>query len=99
MKYINVVHLVDTEGPLYEPLNITFNRIKEVFGINIKANKLNLKKILENDISLDLNKKLKKKFFESFNERTLNYKKNWNEVNNQNKILLSKKFRAKYQNT
>ena len=99
MKYINVVHLVDTEGPLYEPLNITFNRIKEVFGINIKANKLNLKKILENDISLDLNKKLKKKFFESFNERTLNYKKNWNEVNNQNKILFSKKFRAKYQDS
>ena len=40
MKYINVVHLVDTEGPLYEPLNITFNRIKEVFGINIKPNNI-----------------------------------------------------------
>ena len=30
MNYLNVVHLVDTEGPLYESNKLTFKRIKEL---------------------------------------------------------------------
>ena len=35
MKYLDVVHLVDTEGPINEPLTLTFKRIKEIFGLQI----------------------------------------------------------------
>ena len=99
MKYLEVVHLVDTEGPLYEPLTLTFKRIKEIFGIEIKNNKKNLIKILNKSIKLDLHKDTKKKFFLSFNNQTLNYKKNWNEIEKQNKIIFSKKFRSKYKDS
>ena len=58
MKYLDVVHLVDTEGPINEPLTLTFKRIKEIFGLQIKPSK-NLNKIL-NEIQLKLNAKLKK---------------------------------------
>jgi hypothetical protein len=36
MKFLNVVYLVDTEGPLYEPISITFKRIEEIFKIKLK---------------------------------------------------------------
>ena len=44
MNYLNVVHLVDTEGPLYEPNELTFKRIKEIFKISIKPSNKNLKR-------------------------------------------------------
>ena len=46
MKFLSVVHLVDTEGPLFEPLNITFKRINELFNLKIKPSKKNLQKII-----------------------------------------------------
>ena len=62
MKYLDVVHLVDTEGPINEPLTLTFKRIKEIFGLQIKPSKKNLNKILNREIQLKLNAKLKKNF-------------------------------------
>ena len=99
MKYLNVVHLVDTEGPLYEPLKITFDRINEIFGIKIQPNKKNLKKIIDKKIDLKLKKNLKKNFFESFNSEILTYKKNWNEINEQNNLLFTKKFRSNFKDS
>ena len=69
MKYLDVVHLVDTEGPINEPLTLTFKRIKEIFGLQIKPSKKNLNKILNREIQLKLNAKLKK-FYEAFNRNT-----------------------------
>ena len=99
MKYLNVVHLVDTEGPLYEPLKITFDRINEIFGIKIQPNKKNLKKIIDKKIDLKLKKNLKKNFFESFNSEILTYKKNWNEIKEQNNYLFTKKFRTNFKDS
>ena len=99
MKYLNVVHLVDTEGPLYEPLKITFDRINEIFGIKIQPNKKNFKKIIDKKIDLKLKKSLKKNFFESFNSEILTYKKNWNEINEQNNLLFTKKFRSNFKDS
>mgnify|MGYP001331270993 CR=1 FL=1 len=41
-KTLHVVHCVDTEGPLEETLDATFERVKTVFGIVIDANLQNL---------------------------------------------------------
>ena len=43
-KIVYIVHCVDTEGPLYESLSAKFERIKEVFNVNIKPTLKNLKK-------------------------------------------------------
>ena len=99
MKYLDIVHLVDTEGPINEPLSLTFKRIKEIFGLQIKPSKKNLNKILNKEIQFKLNKKLEKKFYEAFNRKTLSYKKNWKDIQKENRIIFSKKFRSKFKDS
>ena len=96
MNYLNVVHLVDTEGPLSEPLNITFKRISEIFGLKIKPTKQNLRKILNREIQLNLSKNKKEKFYKAFNKNTLGLKKNWKEINLENQTIFTRKFRNSY---
>ena len=96
MKHLNVVHLVDTEGPLYEPLNITFRRINEIFGLKIKPTKENLVKILNKNINLDISKSQKDKFYQAFNKNTLGLKKTWKEINDENAKIFTKKFRRNF---
>ena len=50
---VNVVHCVDTEGPLDEKLKDTFKRLNEIFGLDIKASKENLKKLQNMKIPLN----------------------------------------------
>ncbi len=99
MNYLNIVHLVDTEGPLYESNKLTFKRIKEIFKIQIKPTKRNLNKILNRSINLKLNKKDKQLFYKSFNENTLNYKKSLRELNIQNEIIFNKEYRKKFKDS
>lgn len=99
MKFLSVVHLVDTEGPLFEPLGITFKRINEIFGINLKSNTKTLSRIFDKTIDLPLNKKRKKIFYESFNENILSYKKNLKELNKQNRIIFNKNFRKNFKDS
>ena len=37
-----IVHAIDTEGPLQEPIEATFERVKEIFGIELEATQTNL---------------------------------------------------------
>jgi len=41
-KFFSVVHTVDTEGPLNEPIKVTFERIYALFGLKFKPAKINL---------------------------------------------------------
>ena len=52
-KIVYIVHCVDTEGPLYESLSAKFERIKEVFNVNIKPTLKNLKKLKLKQIPLN----------------------------------------------
>ena len=44
-KIVYVVHSVDTEGPLYESLSATFERIQKIFGLQIEPTQNNLRKL------------------------------------------------------
>ena len=33
---VNVVHAIDTEGPIYESVQATFERLEEILGVKIK---------------------------------------------------------------
>ena len=52
-KEVYIVHCVDTEGPMYESLESTFGRIKDIFDFDIEANHCNLD-LLQN-MKIDLN--------------------------------------------
>ncbi len=52
MGKVYIVHCIDTEGPLYESLEATFQRLKNIFEIDIEPTEENLKKLQEESINL-----------------------------------------------
>ena len=52
-KDVYVVHCIDTEGPLYETMDATFERLKEIFGVEMEASMENLKRIQRGEVDLN----------------------------------------------
>jgi hypothetical protein len=50
-KKLYIVYCIDTEGPLHEPLEATFERLKEIFNIDIEPTQENLKKLQNKEIN------------------------------------------------
>ena len=58
---INVVHCIDTEGPLYESLFAKFERLDDLFGIKIDPTQQNFEKLQKQEFDLltgEINSKL-----------------------------------------
>lgn len=47
-----IVHCVDTEGPMYESVEATFLRLKNIFGVSLQPSNENLKKLQNCEIPL-----------------------------------------------
>jgi hypothetical protein len=91
-KIVYIVHCVDTEGPLYESLTAKFQRIKDIFNINIQASKENLKKLKLAKIPLGGKEK---KIASVLSSHLTNYNSDWNKING----MISKIFSSKFRNT
>ena len=53
-KEVYFVHAVDTEGPLYESLDAKFDRIKNIYNVDIKIkSEENLNKLRNKQIPLN----------------------------------------------
>ena len=57
-KDVYIVHCIDTEGPLYETIDATFERLKEIFGIHLEPSIENLHKIQNQELDLNGMEKL-----------------------------------------
>jgi len=51
-KVVYVVHSVDTEGPLYESLSATFERVNKIFGLQLNPDRETLKKLQNTEMDL-----------------------------------------------
>lgn len=49
---VHVVHCVDTEGPLEEPIEATFDRLREAFGLELPASRATLAALQQQSIAL-----------------------------------------------
>ena len=49
---VHVVHCVDTEGPLYEPVSATFERLREIFGLELEPDAETLLRLQRREIDL-----------------------------------------------
>lgn len=96
IKEVLIVHCIDTEGPLNETLTATFERLKHSYGIKIKPNKVNLKKIQEEKFNFNGNEKI---ISSAFSKENLNYNNNWKKLNKLLNYGLSKKFRSKFKDS
>lgn len=53
MNRLYIVHCVDTEGPLYESIEASFIRLKNIFGISLDPTQENLRKLQRQEIPLN----------------------------------------------
>ena len=84
------VHCIDTEGPLHESLSATFERLEEMFGINIEATKENLYKLQNDQIKIS-NSKISTS--DIFSEDLLNYNDTWDKIDDMLSESLSNEYR------
>ena len=89
---VNIVHAVDSEGPLYESLDATFSRLKELFDIELEPSKEHLRKIQNQEINLDGKEEL---IAQVFSKSKLNYNDTWDKLDVMLNRIMSSDFRNK----
>ena len=89
-KILHVVHCVDTEGPLNETLEATFERLKHIYHIDLEPSEGTLKKLQNGELNLDGKENSVKS---TLNPHFLDYKNSWNLIDELFNDSLSEKFR------
>jgi hypothetical protein len=90
-KILHVVHCIDTEGPLTEDLEATFERLEDIFNIHLEPTKENLIKIQEGKIDSEYKSSIAK----TFSKEILSYNENWSDIDKMLDECMSEKFRLK----
>ena len=90
-KEVYFVHAVDTEGPLYESLDAKFDRIKNIYNVDIKIkSEENLNKLRNKQIPLNGKET---EISDMLSSHLTNYNDNWDKITNMHKFLFDEKFR------
>ena len=92
-KTVYVVHCVDAEGPLNEPLKETFIRINQIFGLQIEPSLANLKKIQNGEIDFGNATKAVKKLVDP---KLISFNKTWDDIQRMLDVICSSHFRNRY---
>lgn len=87
-----IVHAIDTEGPFFETLGATFQRLVRLVGVQLKPTIQNLRNLQSGKVYLS--KKQKKIIKTAFSSSILNYHKTWFSIKKQVKELTSNQFRT-----
>lgn len=85
------MHHIDTEGPLWESSDELFARLKIIFGVDLEPTRDNLVKLQQGLI--DLPEDIKKEVLLAVDPHTIEFKKNWYEVEEMLLRVMSSKFR------
>ena len=89
---LHIVHCIDTEGPLDEDIQATFERLDYIFGIKLKPTRENL-------IALQLKKLdlggVEEIVAKTFSPELLKYNRNWADISVMLDLALSESFRKK----
>ncbi len=93
-KVLHIVHCVDTEGPLYESLDATSERIEKTFGL--KYENLTPKMLESLQRGENIPENLKADVMSFLSPERLSYKKTWSEVSEMVDELMTDDWRNKY---
>jgi len=91
-KIVYIVHAIDTEGPLYESLDATFERLNDIFDIEMKASYSNLEKLRKKEIYLN---GLEDIVSQTVDSSVLKYNDSWDKIDFMHKKIMSNDFRTK----
>jgi hypothetical protein len=87
---VYVVHCVDTEGPLYESVEATFERIEQIFGLNLAPSREMLQKLQRQEIDLGGREKA---VAQVVAPRLLDYRDTWDKIDAMLEHIGSDEFR------
>ncbi len=88
-----VVHCVDTEGPLDESLQATFERLKEMYDIHLEPTPENLRR-LQTGEHLTGNTSVDHQIQLTFAPDLLRYNRDWSDIDAMTSDLFSKEYRG-----
>jgi hypothetical protein len=91
-KIVYILHCVDAEGPLYESLEATFERLNELFGISMEPGLENLKKIQKRLIDFGDRTGI---IADTFSSHNLDYNDSWKKIDKMLLKIMSPDFRNK----
>lgn len=91
-KTVYVVHCIDTEGPLYESLGATFQRVKSAFGFDIEPTRENLRRLQKKEIDLGGQEDAVAMMT---NPNLLRYHDTWTSLDKMLDNIMSREFRDK----
>ena len=89
-KVVYVTHAIDTEGPLYESLDAKFERIKELFNIELQPTRKNFIKLQNGEIDLGGDEEKIKLVLSG---HLITYNDSWDKVDEMLSRLMSDDFR------
>lgn len=91
-KVVHILHCIDAEGPLYESLEATFERLHEIFGIKMDPTRENLEKLQNGRI--DFGEKTDV-IADVFSNHNLNCSDTWGKIDKMLLRIMSPDFRNK----
>lgn len=77
MATVHVVHCIDTEGPLHETLDATFERLRIIFHIDMEPSLETLRKLQSGDLDLGGKEKAVQRMLDP---RLLDYNDDWGRI-------------------
>src|SRR3989338_51184 len=95
-KIVYIVHCVDTEGPLYESLEATFERLRDLFGIDLLPTQENLAKIQNQELDFG---EATPVIADVFSKQSLHYNESWEAIDEMLRNILSSKFRNQFRDS
>lgn len=91
-----IVHCIDTEGPLHEPIEATFDRLHAIFGLKFEPDAGLLRRLQAGAVPLDGKEEAVKRVIDP---HLLAYKDNWDKVDAMLDDAMSESFRNRMLDT
>ncbi len=88
-----IVHCVDTEGPLYESLEETFIRLRDIYGIELDSTEENLVRIQNQEIDFG---GLEGSVAKTFSRHLIEYNDTWDKIDLMLSNIMSYEYRNKF---
>ena len=89
---VYVVHCIDTEGTLHEPLIATFERVRDICGIELEPNRENLRRLQNKEIDLN---GLEESVARMVDPHLLRYNDTWDKIDAMLSEILSDGYRRR----
>ena len=95
-KDLYVVHCIDTEGPLYESIEATFERLNGILRVDVEPSVATLRKIQAGQYPLDGKEEIAARIF---SPELLHYNDTWDKIDVMLDEILSSSYRMKYKDS